>query len=95
MVKKGDRVGAIQSIGDDTVYFFGYGAYQGESIPPKEVGGLNFGFPVPEIKLDTGIIVYGCECWWGSEEYIQKELAKYKHIVNVEPKRGNKKEVTG
>lgn len=83
----GDRVGAISHSKEDTVYFYGYGTYQGDSVPPKNVGGFNIGCPNPEIKLDNGNSVYGCECWWGSEAKIKKELLKYKNIIEIEPKR--------
>ena len=87
MSNVGDRVGAISHSENDDVYFYGYGTYQGDSVPPKNVGGFNIGHPNPEIKLDNGNTVYGCECWWGAEEEIKKELLKYKNIIRIEPKR--------
>ena len=86
MVTIGDRVGAIQKADDDNVYLFGYGTYQGESVPPKNIGGFNLGIPNPEIKLDSGISVFGCECWWGPEEKV-KEMVGGRIIIKVHPKR--------
>lgn len=69
MWKKGDRVGAILGQTDDGVEFLGYGVYQGEEVPSSDAVGL-FGKiarelqnPNPKILLDSGKIVWGCECW--------------------------------
>ncbi len=32
----------------------------------------------PKIRLDNGKIVWGCECWWGSEEEVKKQIEAYK-----------------
>jgi len=84
----GQRVGAILSANDDTVEFLGYGVYKGD-YPPKEAVGFmakaltKAKVPNPQIKLDSGGVVYGCECWWGPEEEIKKEIEKYKKIKKV------------
>lgn len=31
----------------------------------------------PRIKLDSGKIVWGCECWWSDEESMKKEIEAY------------------
>ncbi len=61
-----ERVGAIRSADDETVQFFGYGVHIGDRLPPD--------FPVenPCIRLDTGQLVWGYECWWGTEEKVKK-----------------------
>jgi hypothetical protein len=28
----------------------------------------------PRIRLDSGHVVWGAECWWGSEEKVKKQL---------------------
>jgi hypothetical protein len=86
MAQIGDRVGAIERATSDTVWFYGYGTYQGATIPPDSVGGMNFGIPNPTIKLDTGNTVYGCECWWGSESKV-KEMIGDRIVLLVDPKR--------
>lgn len=90
MVKKtGQRVGAVLSAHEDTVKFLGYGIYNGDH-PPKEAVGFmaetlyEGGVPNPQIKLDSGKVVYGCECWWGSEEKIKSQLEKYDKIIEVD-----------
>jgi hypothetical protein len=83
-MKIGDRVGAIKSANDDGVYFYGYGIYEGDFIPPENVGGLNLGIKNPRIKLDNGEYVYGCECWWGNLERV-KEILSNRKIFNVKP----------
>lgn len=69
-VKVGDRVGAFMSRTDSSVEFCGYGVYLGD-LPCKRLGYRSN----PKIQLDNGKQVWGCECWWGSEAEIQKEIA--------------------
>lgn len=75
----GTRVGAILSDGDGTqiIQFLGFGTYDGDFVPPKEVGGFNLGIPNPRLTLDNGSVVWGCECWWGSETTIQARLIQW------------------
>lgn len=77
--KQGDRVGAILESKEGTIKFLGFGEYKGEEIPPETAGGLapvvsEMGKVNPKIELDNGDVVWGCECWWGSEDQIQKYL---------------------
>lgn len=58
----------------------------GDTVPPENVGGFNFGNPNPTLKLDSGITVYGCECWWGQEKAVKNSLMG-KEINIVEPTR--------
>jgi hypothetical protein len=78
MRKVGDRVGAIQKGDEKEVHLFGYGVYEGDQICP------DLGFPNPKILLDSGLVVWGFECWWGSEEKIKKMIGN-KKIIIVEP----------
>lgn len=72
---KGERIGAVLGTTDDKVVkYLGVGTYEGSEIPPKEIGGFNVGVPNPKLKLDNGDIVWGCECWWGSEAGIKRKL---------------------
>lgn len=73
-MKMGDRVGAIRNADKETVYLFGYGTYEGDVVPPVGTIGA-FGIDVgeigvknPKISLDNGKVVWGCQCWWSSEE---------------------------
>jgi hypothetical protein len=77
-VKKGDRVGAFLSKSHDQVELLGYGVYEGD-YPPFEYEPelLN-----PRIKLDSGEIVWGMQCWWASEEAIKNSIKNLK-IINV------------
>jgi len=83
MVKKGDRVGAIQKTDGNTIYLFGYGVYQGQEIPPSgfchDMGVVN-----PKILLDNGNVVWGHECWWGNEEEIKKQEHLFGNTAIVE-----------
>lgn len=86
--EKGKRVGAILGANkEEGVRFLGFGVYKGDFKLPKEALGFNFGQKNPKIKLDSGEVVYGCECWWGSEKAIKERLKSYKKqgykIVNV------------
>jgi hypothetical protein len=80
MAKQGDRVGAIQSANGEEVMFYGYGVYEGDTIPP------NFPIPNPTIKLDNGKTVYGYECWWGPEEKVREMIGNRK-VAEVSPDR--------
>lgn len=78
----GDRVGAISHSDETTVYMFGYGTYQGEEVPPKGVIGAfgidmgELGAKNPKILLDDGNVVWGCQCWWGSENRVEQMIGK-------------------
>jgi len=38
----------------------------------------------PRIKLDSGSVVWGCQCWWASEEDVKKSVGDRKvEIVPV------------
>jgi hypothetical protein len=80
MTKQGDRVGAIQSANSEEVMFYGYGVYEGDTIPP------NCTISNPTIKLDNGKTVYGYECWWGPEEKV-KEMIGNRKVTEVPPDR--------
>jgi hypothetical protein len=86
--KIGDRVGAVQSAKGGVVKLFGFGVYEGDFVPTEAVGFIadaarEAGITNPRIKLDSGKVVYGCECWWGSEAAVQKRFAGQK-IVEVD-----------
>jgi len=84
----GDRVGAILGMENDRLEFLGYGIYEGDFIPYEGVGFMakilkKNGIPNSRIKLDNGGVVYGCECWWGSEAAVQKRLSERNDVVLV------------
>lgn len=78
----GDRIGAIQSANEDTVTLYGYGTYQGEEVPPKDIDEFlnEVGFKNPKLLLDNGNVVWGCQCWWGSEGRTKIAIAGRKVI---------------
>lgn len=84
----GDRVGAIIRADGDTIEIYGYGIYEGKKVPPEELNVQFFGMPLtmenPCIKLDSGKLVFGCECWWGSEDMIKERVAKYANVVELD-----------
>lgn len=78
---KGDRIGAILSASDRTVFFLGYGTYEGQEVPDEDAGGCgpllrSAGATNPKLVLDNGTVVWGCECWWGSEEGVKNHLRR-------------------
>ncbi len=92
MTQIGDRLGCIESVKDGVLRLYGFGTYQGETVPPPSVGGFNIGIPNPTIKLDNGEMVYGCECWWGPEDEIKKQhLDGAKEIIVVKPTRRSRR----
>ena len=83
----GTRVGAIQSMKDGIVKFYGYGTYQGDNVPSKEINPIFSSLEItnPEIKLDSGDTVWGFECWWGPEEKIKTMIKDLTiEIVKIE-----------
>ena len=83
MTAVGSRVGAMASATQTEVTMFGYGVYEGDEVPPSEVIGP-FGkmtSPNPKIKLDSGDVVWGCECWWGPEDAIKKKIGDRKVVT--------------
>lgn len=83
---EGMRVGAICGTDKEKmiVEVFGFGVYEGDHVAgeddPMPVGWVadmmrDYARPNPKIRLDSGKIVWGCECWWGSEEEIRRKLA--------------------
>ena len=84
----GNRVGAIFSAHGDTIEIFGFGLFKGDTVPPKV--SLGFGpmlhtsnIDNPQILLDSGETVWGCECWWGSEDKIKQKIANYKNVITI------------
>lgn len=85
-VQVGERAGAILSGGEETINLIGYGVRVEDEIPVG-AGGLgpilvDMGRANPTILLDSGEKVYGCECWWGSEDQVKKMCEGHK-IVQV------------
>lgn len=85
MTKIGERVGAIMSATAESVKMFGFGVYVGDEVPTADVGGFGHalherGIPNPTIQLDSGVKVYGCECWWGPEDQIRGKIGNRKVI---------------
>lgn len=76
----GDRVGAILSADHDEINVFGFGVYIDDEVPPIAVNSYlhNCGRTNPKIELDSGHIVWGCECWWGAEDEIQEKIKHYR-----------------
>ena len=80
------RVGAIQKTDAETVYLFGYGIYLGCEVPPLGTYCLGVDLheeahPNPKIRLDSGDIVWGCECWWGGEESVKRDIGDRKVVI--------------
>lgn len=84
-MNKGDRVGAIYKCDqkENKYEIFGYGVYQGEEVPLEAVGFMadmvrENKIGNPKIFLDNGEILYGCECWWGSESQVKSKIESAK-----------------
>ena len=68
-----ERVGAVIAAYPETstILLLGYG----------ELDEIKFGDP--KIILDNGDIVYGSQCWWGSEERIKVWVSAFDNVRNV------------
>ncbi len=73
-----DRVIAIRNADKNDVNIYGYGEMVGEEPCP-----YLFDIPNPKIVLDSGEVVWGCECWWGNAEKFEKEQLCGRRIVFV------------
>lgn len=68
MIAVGARAGAMESANDTTVRLYGYGTYVGYRMHPQ------WKIENPCIELDGGGVVFGIECWWGSEQKIRDSI---------------------
>ena len=80
-MKVGERVGAILGHSNNVLSFLGYGVYVGDEVPITAAGQVaeimvEEGISNPKIRLDNGKIVWGCECWWGGEASVKKQVEK-------------------
>lgn len=69
MTGPGVRVVAIRDGVGTTINIFGFGTYVGDEVPPPGTPGpfgdhSKLGINNPKIELDTGGVVWGCQCWW-------------------------------
>lgn len=96
MTKVGEKVGAVSHEKDGILYLYGYGTYVGDRVPTEEnkpagwIGESVFEGQRenPCIELDTGKVVWGCECWWGSLSQVEKWENQYEVvIIDIEEKR--------
>jgi hypothetical protein len=77
----GERVGAVLSATPTVVKFLGWGTFVGHEVPDAGVGGSmgevmrELKMTNPKIQLDSGKVVWGCECWWGLEAEVKPMLA--------------------
>ncbi len=88
-MKPGERVGVILKAKKGVIEFLGWGTYVGNEIPYKARGLIakvlrKLKRKSPKIELDSGEVVYGCECWWGSEERVKEVLKKAREVKEVD-----------
>lgn len=83
-MKEGARVGAIQKADASTVYLFGYGTYAGDKADNPLSADMGMAIPNPKIELDGGGVVWGFECWWGSEAKVRESIGD-RAVVIVQP----------
>lgn len=81
----GSRIGAILKADKETVHLIGFGVYDGEQIPPKNINPMlhAHGIQNPKLVMDDGQVVWGCECWWASEEET-KTMIGDRNVVTVD-----------
>jgi ABC-type proline/glycine betaine transport system substrate-binding protein len=65
------------------VKFLGYGTYVGDELPTTAAGWLapalvEEGVTNPKLELDSGKVVWGCECWWGAESGVKAKIEAYR-----------------
>ncbi len=82
-VKK--RVTAAICMKDGKALIAGHGNYVGDVVPPPGVALMGIelhamGRANPKIELDNGNVIWGCQCWWGSEEAMAEKLEGHEII---------------
>ncbi len=94
-MKPGTRVGAMLGASKEAVDFLGYGVYEGDFVFGDEASGdvvdmakaaaQERGSEIknPRIRLDNGDVVWGAECWWGPEDRMKAEVAKYPKVNEI------------
>lgn len=90
-MEKGTRIGAILSSSEKKLKILGYGVFEGEEIPPADSKGMGKllheqQIPNPKMRLDNGIIIWGFQCWWGTEVQIKEQVEaarKNGHVVET------------
>ena len=90
----GNRVIVIAGSDLSTVWLVGYGTYVGDDVPPFYVDEKKHIKKVKtsKIELDSGQLVWGCECWWKLEQMSDRIIKKKKIVhVSVEQLRRYKK----
>ena len=78
----GERVIALMAVEGKIVRSFGEGVYLGPQVPDASLPGMagvmgQHHIPNPAIKLDSGEMVYGCECWWGPVDKVKEKYADH------------------
>lgn len=85
----GTRVLAILKADKDKVYSLGEGEYTGLLSPPEGPFGMTKeevgeDFTNPCIKLDSGKVVWGYECWWGPADIVREKMGADREWVTVD-----------
>ena len=79
---------AIRERDKDTIYSFGEGEYIGDKVP--DVKPFNeIDLPNPCIKLKSGELVWGFECWWGKKDKMEEKFLSEKNIKIILVKPNN------
>jgi hypothetical protein len=87
MHKPGTRVGAILKADATTVHLIGYGTLIEEEVPgPEAQGWMAEGLREhkrtnPTILFDDEAKVWGCECWWATEERVKEVIGSRKVVA--------------
>lgn len=82
-IERGERVGAMLSRRGRALNLFGYGTYLGEQPVGKQAAGWiakvvrGHKTTNPTILLDDGQLVWGCECWWGTEAQVRRLVHRW------------------
>lgn len=81
-VAVGARVGAILGAENNVIRLIGFGVRLEDAVPETAAGFMARLMCASEVKnpqlmMDDGTIVWGCECWWGDEALMKEKMAQY------------------
>ena len=76
------RIIAVHRIDEHAITIFGHGVYDGDFLVSPDASGpfaealRELGRTNPRLTMDSGQVVWGCECWWGAEALLLASFAR-------------------
>ncbi len=72
-MKKNTRIIAIRHMKDGVAFVYGEGVYLGDKVPDTAPFN-NRGLHNPCMRLDSGELIWGFQCWWGPLDSFKTQI---------------------